>query len=187
VFVRASNNLIDYVLTNSNNITNLDNLLPDTTYFYTQNLAKSITYGYEFSGSYEFLKTDTSFLKFTLNYTYLKTTNAVGVISKYIANHPIHSIAPRIIARYNRFRVSTTANFITRNPEEIPSINGKIPNQYLLLNARISFKPPIVPARIFIEGRNLLNTDYQEIIGSQMPMRWIYGGFVWNWGEKLSS
>jgi len=79
--------------------------------------------------------------------------------------------------------LSVTASYIQRNPFDITSPIGEAPNEYLVLNARVSFKPPVFPARIFIEGRNLTDMNYQEILGAQMPGRWLYGGFVWRWGE----
>lgn len=186
VFYRNSNNLIDYVQTNSNTITNVTNLYPNAPYYYASNVAESQTIGYELSANYMVFKTDSSWLQVKMDYTYLNTSNADGNVSKYIANHPIHSVAPRALFRHKRFYVSTSANLITRNADEIPTINGEIQTSYVLVNARISYKPPVLPARIFVEGRNLLNTNYQEILGAQMPQRWLYGGFIWRWGQKRS-
>ena len=186
IFYRTSNNLIDYFVTNSNTISNITNLMADTTYYYTRNLSNSNTLGYEMSGKYTLLETDTSYVKFAVDYTYMLTNNKEGEVSKYIANHPIQIISPRVTVRYNRFRASLSGNYLTRNPEEIPSILGEVKNQYFLVNAKLSYKPPLVPARVFVECRNLLNTEYQEILGAQMPGRWIYGGLMWRWGEKKS-
>ncbi len=183
VFYRTSDNLIDYIVTNSSQINNLTNLVPDTTYFYTRNIANSNNIGYELSARYSVNQTDTTYLKFFVDYTYLKTTHEGPVESKYIANHPIHIASPRILFRYNRIRASLSSNLITRNPEKIEGINGEVKNQYTLMNMRISYKPKFVPARLFIEGRNILDTQYQEILGAQMPSRTIYGGFIWRWGE----
>jgi vitamin B12 transporter len=114
----------------------------------------------------------------------LQTRNDDEVVSKYVANHPIHIASPRILVRYNRIRASVSSNFITRNAEKIEGINGAVKDQYFLMNMRISYKPKYVPTRIFIEGRNILDTQYQEILGAQMPSRTIYGGLIWRWGEK---
>ncbi|MBO6516618.1 MAG: TonB-dependent receptor [Bacteroidia bacterium] len=186
VFARQSSNLIDYIQTNSNQITNLTNLQADTTYFYATNVSETQTLGFETGITYTTFKSDSTLLRFRLDYTYINTSTPEGSVSKYIANHPIQSISPQITFRYNRFRVSTTANLVTRNAEEIPSINGLVQSEYFLLNARVSYKPPVVPARVFIEARNILDTQYQEILGAQMPGRWIYGGLVWRWGDKLN-
>jgi vitamin B12 transporter len=183
VFYRTSDNLIDYVITNSNQISNLNNLVADTSYFYTRNIANSQNIGYEMSAKLTFNETDSTYFKFMLDYTYLQTTNSDSVVSKYIANHPIHLASPRILFRYNRIRASLSSNLITRNPENVESINGEVKDQYVLMNMRISYKPKYVPARIFIEGRNILDTQYQEILGAQMPSRTIYAGFIWRWGE----
>ncbi len=183
VFYRTSDNLIDYIVTNSSQISNLTNLVPDTTYFYTRNIANSNNIGYELSARYTVNNTDTTYLKFFVDYTYLQTTHEGPVESKYIANHPIHIASPRVLFRYNRIRASLSSNLITRNPEKIEGINGEVKNQYALMNMRISYKPKFVPARIFIEGRNILDTQYQEILGAQMPSRTIYGGLIWRWGE----
>ncbi len=184
IFFRTSDNLIDYILTNSNQITNLTNLLPDTSYFYTQNISQSRNMGYELSLKYSLFETDTTYLKFMLDYTYLQTSNEDEVVSKYIANHPIHLASPRLLFRYNRIRLSVSSNFITRNAEEVPNINGEVKDQYFLMNMRFSYKPKYVPARIFVESRNVLDTQYQEILGAQMPGRIVYAGFIWRWGEN---
>lgn len=157
--------------------------MPDSSYFYTQNISQSRNMGYELSVNYSFFESDTTYVKILFDYTYLHTTTENDIVSKYIANHPIHLLSPRVMFRYNRFRVSVSSNIITRNPEEVPSINGEVKDQYMLMNARVSFKPKYVPARIFIEGRNILNTSYQEILGAQMPSRTVYGGLIWRWGE----
>ncbi len=179
LFLRQSSNLIDYVNTNSNDITNLTNLKPSTTYMYATNISESFTWGDELSVKYRAYKGEKAQVNTQLNYTYINTSTPDSVLSKYIANHPIHNVNAIVNIGLHRFNWLIGASLITRNEETIDAIDAEIKPNYTLINSKISYSSSIVPVKLYVEVRNALNTQYQEILGAKMPSRWVYGGLTW--------
>lgn len=179
IFARSSSNLIDYALTNSTEITNLINLQDSTDYFYASNIKESFTIGNEFGLTY---KTELAYatIDWLLNYTYIQTNTPTDVVSKYIANHPIHNLNGGATVHFNRFVWNIGGTLITRNAEDIPSIDGQVQNQYGLLHTKLSYTSPTAGIKLFVNVRNVLDTQYQEILGAQMPGRWVMAGISWN-------
>jgi iron complex outermembrane receptor protein len=181
LFFRQSSNLIDYTLTNSIDITNLNtNTLKDSTnYLYAQNISEATTWGNEFGLKYT-QDIQNGRIGATLNYTYLNTSTPDSVVSKYIANHPIHNINGSLNIRYAGFGLNVGGSMITRNAEAVEAINAEIKDQYAILNLKLSYTVKEFPASVYVDVRNALDTRYQEILGSQMPGRWVMGGIRWN-------
>ena len=173
-FARTSTNLIDYTLTNSNEINNLPNLQPNQEYLYSQNFQSAETQGIEIS--YFVSKRIKQFkLNGNLNYTYLATQSSGGVPSKYISNHPTNNIGGQVVLGYRKLSLTIQGNYINRNGEVLPLINGEVPNEYVLLNPKVSFNAK-ENLTLYIQANNALDQQYQEILGAPMPGRWIFGG-----------
>jgi len=180
VFARQSANLIDYTLTNSLDISNLPNLRDSTNYLYANNISEAFTWGNEFGVKYSNKIGNGGQLNAALNYTFIQTTTPDSVVSKYIANHPLHNVNGSINYTIHGFGVNIGGAFITRNEEAVEAINAEIKNQYAVLNAKVSYTLKDFPVSIYVDVRNILDTQYQEILGARMPSRWIMGGIRWN-------
>ena len=179
VFHRWSSNLIDYVMTNSSDIKNADNLLDNEFYLYTQNLAESYTNGLELQASKTY-KAAGFIIKPSLNYTYLVTGNSDSVVSKYLANHPTHVLNAAIHISNKIVYINTVLNSVERNSESVPEIGGFVPSSYQLINLDAGIKLKQDQLRLFVRVFNLLDSSYQEILGAQMPGRWASYGIRWN-------
>ena len=179
LFFRQSSNLIDYTLTNSDAISNLTNLQPNSDYLYAKNISESNTWGNEFGLKYT-QNIQNGQIAASLNYTYLNTSTPDSVVSKYIANHPIHNLDGSLNIRYAGLGLNIGGALITRNAEAVEAINAEIKDQYAILNLKLSYTIKEFPASVYVDVRNALDTRYQEILGSQMPGRWIMGGIRWN-------
>ena len=179
LFFRQSSNLIDYTLTNSDAISNLTNLQPNSDYLYAKNISESTTWGNEFGLKYT-QNIQNGQIAASLNYTYLNTSTPDSVVSKYIANHPIHNLNGSLNIRYAGLGLNIGGALITRNAEAVEAINAEIKDQYAILNLKLSYTIKEFPASVYVDVRNALDTRYQEILGSQMPGRWIMGGIRWN-------
>lgn len=180
-FYRTSDNLIDYTVTNSNAISNSDNLQPDAEYYYATNVSDSRTFGVESLVGKYFALANSRFLHAEVNYTYLYTTNDAGDVSKYIANHPKHDISVILSYQGEYFGVTSTSHLIKRNSESLSAINGRIQSDYFLSHLKVEAMP-FSKNRVsfYMKVHNLLDTDYQEILGAQMPGRWVMAGLQWN-------
>lgn len=179
-FYRKSSNLIDYSLRNSATITNVKNLREDADYFYADNLSGSSVIGLEGLVKYRFNWNNKIDFNTQLAYTWLKTKAQTGELSKYIANHPTHQLGLTLDLTAYDFQITSATSLSTRQDELVESIEGAIPKDYLITHLKFgydlsnSFTP-------YIEIRNLTNTNYQEILGANLPRRWWSAGITWNW------
>lgn len=178
VFGRNSTDLIDFTLTNSTDINNLTNLVDSANYLYARNISESFTWGNELS--VEYTKQFTySKLTARVNFTFLQTNSPDSIISKYISNHPIHNLNAMVNYSIYGFDINIGGSLITRNAEELETIAADIPSDYALLNSRISYTSKTLPVSVYVDVRNVLDTQYQEILGARMPGRWLIGGIKW--------
>ena len=179
-FYRKSTNLIDFSLRNSNLISNLKNLQEDEEYFYADNLSGSSVVGLETAVKYRFNWNNKFDLNTQLAYTWLRTTADAGELSKYIANHPTHQFGLTLDLSVYDFQLTSVSSLSTRQEELVESIDGSIQDDYFVTNLRVgysllnSFTP-------YVELRNLTDTNYQEILGANLPRRWWKVGIVWNY------
>lgn len=177
-YTRWSNDLIDFSITNSEQITNLSNLYSNSDYLYATNISRAATNGIEILLNQ---KTELGLteLSWGLNYSLMITNTPDSVVSKYIANHPQHTLNLLLALNYQDVVLQVANNTIVRNKEDLATINGSIPSAYNLLQLRIGFSLDNEKLSPFIQWNNLLNTQYQEILGARMPGRWLFFGFNW--------
>ncbi len=179
-FYRNSTNLIDYTLRNSSTITNVKNLQEDADYFYADNLSNSSVIGLEGSVKYRFNWNNKIDFNTQLAYTWLQTKAETGELSKYIANHPTHQFGLTLDLTAYNFQITSATSLSTRQDELVESIDGKIQKDYLVTHLKLGYNlsSAFTP---YVEIRNLSNTNYQEILGANLPRRWWNVGVTWNW------
>jgi iron complex outermembrane receptor protein len=180
VFYRTSSNLIDYALTNSNNIDNADNLQNNEDYFYASNISETDVYGLEFLGSLASTLSSNTTLRTNFGYTYIKTTSDQNTVSRYIANHPSHQFSLGLSFNAGDVSIQSQSEFNVRSEEALTLINAEVPDQYFLTNLRIGYKPFGNKFQVYTQILNLTDTHYQEILGAPMPGRWMLGGVKYN-------
>jgi len=176
VFYRTSEDLIDFALVNSNNITNADNLQPDELYFYTSNIAQSSVLGAELFTSFRQNLGNGKTLSLEPGYTYINTTSDGDAPSKYIANHPEHKADLGIGFSIGWASIASENSYIVRSKESESLIEAKVPSAYFISNLNIQVKPDWSPATAYVRVMNLTDTKYQEILGAPMPRRWVMAG-----------
>jgi len=176
VFYRTSSNLIDYALTNSNDITNADNLQPNETYFYAMNIEQSSAAGFEFLSDAVLNLGNSQSFGVQTGYTYIRTTSNGESPSKYIANHPKHQVNLGLQFNTSRGSIHSENSYRVRSEESADLIDGEVPNGYFISNLNLQASPGWSPAMLYVRIMNLTDTQYQEILGAPMPGRWIMGG-----------
>lgn len=176
VFYRTSSNLIDYALTNSNDITNADNLRPNETYFYAMNIEQSSAVGFEFLSDAVLNLGNSQSVGVQTGYTYIRTTSNGESPSKYIANHPKHQVNLGLQFNTSRGSIHSENSYRVRSEESAELIDGEVPNGYFISNLNLQASPGWSPAMLYVRIMNLTDTQYQEILGAPMPGRWVMGG-----------
>ena len=179
IFYRKSDNLIDYVLTNSTEITTADNLQEGEEYFYAQNISQTRTSGMELIVGQQFSLFENWTAGVDGGYTYIFTQSSDGEVSKYIANHPSHQYTLGIRLNGKRVSISSQSSYRIRSAESAELAGAETPDNYFLTDLNVRYSPHGYPFSVYIKGMNLTNTQYQEILGAPMPGRWLMGGVRW--------
>lgn len=179
-FYRNSENLIDYILTNSSEITTADNLQDDEEYFYAQNISQTRATGVELIVGQQISLFENWSAGIDGGYTYILTDSDDGEVSKYIANHPSHQYTLGIRLSGNRVSINSQSSYRVRSPESADLAGAEVPERYFLTDLNLSYSPAGYPFSLYVKGMNLSNTKYQEILGAPMPGRWMMGGVRWS-------
>jgi len=183
-FYRDSKDLIDYVLTNESQIANASNLQAGEDYFYTMNVSESSAAGLESSIQSRLPLLDISEdkgggeLLSTLTYTFQKTSHNGNEVSKYLANHPAHQLNLSSTLSYNNLGGGIQVQYIGRDPDAAQAINARLEKSYAVVNLNTSYTI-IKGLRAKARVQNLFNEQYQDILGSRMPSRWLSLGAQW--------
>lgn len=183
LFYRAGSNMIDYILTNADSISNNGNLAAGEDYFYAQNLEQVNTYGFdvEIQGTFP-LKDDLS-LRALVGYSRINSTNPAGALSKYIANHAGHLANGNLQLVHPKFNLGIVGLYKNRDSEEAAGINAELVPSYFVLDLTGAYfiKPSL---SMFFQVHNLTNTQYADILGAKMPDRWIMAGLRYRLTRK---
>ncbi len=178
-FYRNSDNLIDYVVTPASQISNNSNLDLTADYRYAQNIFNVSTIGLEtqIQASWTW---DNSKLDLNLGYTLLHTDNSEDIVSTYISNHARNLITWNAIWKYKGVSVALNGLFKTRDvnaqeQEVAERIGRRLENYYTTTNIIIGYTF-FKQLSLTLQVNNLFNESYADVIGAQLPSRWIIGG-----------
>ena len=182
-FYRFSRDLIDYVLTVSEDIGNNQNLLPGESYFWTQNIGLLNTWGMEaqLEGVHD-LK-DGLALEWGISCQAL-TSNNDGNISKYLSAHARNLVNARMGLKNKLLRLQVTSLYKNRDAEVAEVINESLSSRYTLFNLRADVFFSQEHLMLSLQVNNLCDRTYADILGAKMPGRWIAGGLTWNFTDK---
>ncbi|MCW9708685.1 TonB-dependent receptor plug domain-containing protein [Fodinibius salsisoli] len=181
-FLRESSNLIDYVLTNSNNIQNDANLEPDTDYLYANNLSSVRMAGLEAKVSATKNLGSSWMLHHKLSYTLTDSYNDEQVASKYISNYARHLLNGMVSLQKGRFDVTLTGLWKQRKDDRAEAIGAYKSSSYNVWNAKAGYRI-YQNLELGVQVDNLFDARYQDILGAEMPGRWIMGTLSWRLGE----
>jgi vitamin B12 transporter len=155
VFLQEAEGLIDWV-----RASDLDTWQP-------RNYENTTTSGIEVN--YKWTNSNNNSMPFkwsqvSLGYTYLDIAlnQNNDLLSRYALSHLNHQLTARVTASvFEKLSLSVVGRYFDR-------INYK---SYLLLESRIAYK--LGKNEIYLDGNNLLNTEYIEAAQAPMPGRWL--------------
>ena len=126
----------------------------------------------KFSGGETEVKIRTSLLESKFRYSYLSAVSHVplGYQSKYALRYPEHLFSCEFtFLPVFGLRINLNGTYKKRYQED----------GYFLFNSRLSRKFGLTT--FYLDGLNLLNTKYEEIIGVPQPGRWLGIGINWSY------
>ncbi len=186
LFGRYSKDLIDFVLTNESRIPNSHNLMQGEDYFYSRNIARLHTFGWEsvIESSVETgrdMKIDGD-----MACVFLYSGSDSAMVSKYLANHAKLLMNGNIAFSWRRYRINLNTLWKYRDREEVKAINSILEPSYMVWNGKLDFHFWNESFICSIQMYNLLNKEYYDIPGAKMPGRWIMGGITWKIDQVLN-
>jgi iron complex outermembrane receptor protein len=178
-FLRKGNNQIDYVPVLGAQVieaTGLANLNAARTYRFAQNLFEVTTQGLETELSVARQLSTTARLDGSLGYTYVRVTNAENIASQYLANIARQVVSGTVGVSTTRVNASLSGLWKQRNPNAAATISRTLGSEYAVFNARLEVA--VLPKKLWLTGQvqNLFNEQYSDLLGAQMPSRWLMGG-----------
>ena len=173
-YMRDSKNIIDYGFKKGSEITNNQNLDPTFDYLYAQNLAELQVKGIEFKIS-GFVGSSLKTFNWYLGGNVLDITVADDVSSKYITNAAGLNFSAGLFYIINeQFKISTDAIYRKRDVTEDQSIEFGLTPEYFVMDAKLTYK--LSSFNFDLTVKNIFDKEYSDILGVQLPGRWIMLG-----------
>ncbi|WP_375418580.1 TonB-dependent receptor plug domain-containing protein [uncultured Hymenobacter sp.] len=182
-FARDGHDLIDYVLRPGPDAirqTGLANLQADRSYNLAQNLRSVRTQGLETELWGQAPLGAHLRLEAVAGYTYL--TNASPVVSQYLGSFARHLVSGTLTLRASRYGSFTLSGlYKQRDAAAADQISRRLTADYAVFNARL--EAAVLPKRVFVvlQAQNLFDAQYADLLGAQMPGRWLMGGLRLNY------
>ncbi len=182
-FNRYGRNLIDYVATPGGEVrasTGFTNLNPAATYRFAQNLFAVTTQGLEFEASTRAQLGAGLRLDGSVGYTYTHLDVAGDIVSQYLSNVAKQLVSGNVSLVHRRFTASVGGVYKQRAGQQTtPSLtvnDAVLTPNYTVVNGRLDVA--LLPERLWVVGQaqNLFNAKYSDLLGAQMPGRWLMAG-----------
>jgi vitamin B12 transporter len=178
-FYRSQHDAIDWVNTAYAVMPRQVNLVSTGSYALAKNIKDVTTKGVELDLSYQrnFAQHHQLFLQAGI--TLLQSKSNDSVPSYYIIAHAKTLVQGTLLYGFKKINCSLNILFKERAVSSAPGIQASISPQYCILNARLGMQINRHWS-VFAQCTNLTGVHYSDLLGSQMPGRWLSaGGRFW--------
>lgn len=176
-FYRRFRNLIDWTPTPYADMPRKENLSPAGTYALARNVEEVRSLGAELDLQYQHSFSKDVSVYALLGYTWIRSSNDDPVPSFYISSHARHLLNSAIIINAGRFSISVNSLFKERNPRKADAIGAVISRSYFITGTKLGYRFSRIKASAFLQADNLTGTTYSDLLGAEMPGRWLSAGF----------
>ena len=178
-FNRYGKNLIDYVNQSGTQVieaTGFTNLNPAATYRFAQNLFAVTTQGIETEVTTRAQLAPGLRLDGSVGYTWVHLNKEGDVVSQYLAGVARHLVAGTVSLTHRRGTFTLSGLYKQRDAQAAAAISRELTPSYAVFNARLDVA--LLPERLWLTGQaqNLFNAKYADLLGAQMPTRWLMAG-----------
>lgn len=175
-FQRYHTNLIDYVPTAFADMPRKVNLSPTGTYALAKNISKVTTTGAEAEIQYSMQFQNRQQLWTSIGFTWLDSKSSSATPSFYISSHAKFLNTFSVLYSSNKFSAGVNGLFKKRNPQTSSVNIAKVSSDYFVLNAKLEAFLIKKLLSAFVEADNVFDKNYADLLGSQMPGRWLMAG-----------
>jgi vitamin B12 transporter len=174
-FQRYHSMLIDYVPTPFADMPRQYNLSPSGSYALAKNIAKVNTTGVEVDMQVNRQLQPNQELWGSLGFTWLESKSSSATPSLYVSAHARWLANFNMQYRIQRFSFTVNGLYKNRKAQTATANIAKVTSDYFILNAKADMVL-IKKLQVFAEADNLFNRNYTDVLGAQMPGRWLMGG-----------
>lgn len=175
-FYRQYHNLIDWVNTPYALMPRKINLSPTGTYALANNVAHVNTTGVELDVQYQKQLGPASSVQIASGFTWLHSKNDDPVPSFYISSHARYLVNYSGVVTVRKFSIGFSGIYKERNAQQSAAIKANLSKSYFTANLKVLYAWPH-SGRLFVQADNLFNASYSDLLGAQMPGRWLSAGF----------
>ena len=175
-FQRHHTDLIDYVQTAYADMPRKVNLSPNGTYALAKNISKVTTTGAEAEIQYSRQLENKQQVWIVTGFTWLESKTSSATPSFYISSHAKLLNTFSVIYSYGRLSAQLTSLYKVRNPQTSLANIAKVSTDYFVLNTKLEALIVKKLLSAFVEADNIFDKSYADLLGSQMPGRWLMGG-----------
>ncbi len=174
-FRREQKNVIDWTPTPYSSMPRKDNLSPTGNYALANNIAEVNTSGVETDVQYSKQFNHQQQVWATLGMVWLDSKTSETTPSFYISSHATFLTNFNVRYEYKRFSVSVNGVYKHRKQQSATAINAKVDANCFMLNGEANVLL-LHGLSLFIEADNALDNKCSDLLGSQLPGRWLMGG-----------
>jgi vitamin B12 transporter len=176
-FQRLHDDLIDYVTTPYAEMPRKENLSPTGTYALAKNISEVTTTGFETDIQFSKQLLGNQSIWSTLGLVWLESKSSEATPSFYISSHARWLTNFNINYSYDFLSIGINGLYKNRQPQAAsnPAI-AKVSKDYFVMNAKLEARFWKARAGAFVQVDNVFNRSYVDLLGSQMPGRWLLGG-----------
>lgn len=175
-FIKYYDDLIDWVNTPYFRMPRKVNLVPNGNYALARNLNKLTSYGVETDVQYTRKIDKNNELYGSLGISSISNKAKNATPSLYVTANANFLINFCLQYAYKGYSVSLSGLFKERTSGSASAINAEVTPQYFVMNALMSAKVYKNNLSVFVQADNIFDKQYSDILGAQMPGRWLMGG-----------
>ncbi len=175
-FEQRFTQLIDYVTTPYAAMPRKDNLSPTGTYALAQNIGKVNSTGVEMDVQYSKEFEHNQQVWATAGFTWIDSKSDNTAPSFYLSSHAKYLTNFNLRYGIKWFSISFNGLYKQRHEQMSIPINAAISKSYFVLNVQAQAFVYKNKVSFFGQADNVLDKRYSDLLGSQMPGRWMMGG-----------
>jgi iron complex outermembrane receptor protein len=175
-FQRFHKKLIDYVTTPYAQMPRKQNLSPTGTYALAKNIAEVAFIGVETDIQYSHSFNEKNSLWGSIGAVWTDASNSEGASAFYLSSFAKFLTNFNLVFTTPRFNISTNGIYKQREPQTATAIKANLSSNYFVLNSKAEVMIVKNKLGIFTQVDNIFDKSYSDLLGAQMPGRWLMFG-----------
>jgi iron complex outermembrane receptor protein len=144
-------------------------------YLLAKNLSRVVTNGIELDVNFQKQLSENQTLDVTLGMILMESNSSGNTPSLYVSNHAKFLGNFNLVYQHRNLSLSANGLYKIRSSAEKAGLVALSPD-YFVMNLRAECRIFDNSLSLFFQADNVLNKKYTDILGPQMPGRWLSGG-----------